>query len=296
MIQEQEQEPRVLCTDGEAAGGQVLPGCSSQGRRICSKPWQRPASQLMWALQTPSPSSCAPKAALLRAPINLLGILGASCKNFWKLAWHLQITPRVSPGEPAAQLRDSGCAGNADGERGWGSRERQQQQDCQPPACAQAWGRERRLSLGWGFHRLPSSAALSHPAASARRGKQGCSDTEQGFVRSWEPRLGRNPKMRFAIKPRSGKQGWWRIRRCHPPASASGRGEAERHALARGSRPLSLGGMDPELVVTEGKWGCWEQERRRDRGISAVCGGEADLEPEGTGKWGDVGAAREKLG
>lgn len=34
MIQEQEQEPRVLCTDGEAAGGQVLPGCSSQGRRI----------------------------------------------------------------------------------------------------------------------------------------------------------------------------------------------------------------------------------------------------------------------
>uniref|UniRef100_A0A803WD94 Ribosomal protein S10 n=1 Tax=Ficedula albicollis TaxID=59894 RepID=A0A803WD94_FICAL len=116
------------------------------------------------------------------------------------------------------------------------------------PCVCSAWGRERGLSLSWGFHWQPSSAALPHPAASARRGKQGCSDTEQGFVRSREPRLGRNPKMRFAIKARSGKQGWWRIRRCHPPAPTSGRGEAERHALARGSRPLSLGGMDPELV------------------------------------------------
>lgn len=47
MVQEQHEEPRVLCTDGEAAGGQVLPGCSSQGRCICSKPWQGSASQLM---------------------------------------------------------------------------------------------------------------------------------------------------------------------------------------------------------------------------------------------------------
>lgn len=47
VVQEQHQEPRVLCTDGEAAGGQVLPGCSSQGRCICSKPWQGSASQLM---------------------------------------------------------------------------------------------------------------------------------------------------------------------------------------------------------------------------------------------------------
>lgn len=178
----------------------------------------------------------------------------------------------VSPGELAAQLRHRGCAGNADGECGWGSLEGQQKQDCQPPECAQAGGRERGLSLSWGFHWLPISAALSHPAASARRGKQGCSDTGQGFVRSREPGLGRNPKMRFAIEPRSGKQGWWRIRRCHPPASASGRGGVERHALARGSRPLSLGGMDPELVVTEGKWGYWEQERWRDSGISAVMG------------------------
>lgn len=52
----------------------------------------------------------------------------------------------------------------------------------------------------------------------------------------------------------------------------------------------------PELVVTDGKWGCWEQDRWRDIGISAVCGGEAGLEPEGTGKWGDGGAAREKQG
>lgn len=142
-----------------------------------------------------------------------------------------------------------------------------------------------------GLHWLPSSAALSHPAASARRGKQGCSDTERGFVRSREPGLGRNPKMRLAIKRRSGKQGWWRIRRCHPPASAPGRGKRSVTRCHGGPvpGPRSLAGMDPEPGATGGKWGCWGQERRRDSGIAALCGGEADLEPEGTGKWGDWG-------
>lgn len=125
-------------------------------------------------------------------------------------------------------------------------------------------------------------------AASARRGKQGCSDTEQGFVRSREPRLGRNPKMRFAIKPRSGKQGWWRIRRCHSPASASGRGKRENHALARGS-PSPEPRWDGPGAGGD-KWGCWEQDRRRDSGIAA------DLEPEGTGKWGDGGGSKGEAG
>lgn len=68
----------------------------------------------------------------------------------------------------------------------------------------------------------------------------------------------------------------------------------ERHALARGSRPLSLGGMDPELVVTEGKWGYWEQERWRDSGISAVMGKHTwSQRGQQSGEMG--GAAREKL-
>lgn len=79
------------------------------------------------------------------------------------------------------------------------------------------------------------------------------------------------------------------------PRSRTREGGLERHARARGSRPLSLGGMDPELVLTGGKWGCWEQERWRDSGIPALGGGEAHSEPEGTGEWGD-GGAREKLG
>lgn len=209
----------------EAAGGQVLPGCSSQGRRICSKPWQGLASQLMWALQRPSPSPCAPKTALLRAPINLLRILGASCKKILEACLAFADNASVSPGEPCSPAQGQRMCWECGWECGWGSREGQQQQDCQPPACTQAEGRERGLSLGWGFHWPPSSAALSHPTASARRGKQGCSDTQQGFVRSREPGLGRNPKMRFAVEPRSGKQGWWRTRRCHPPAPAPGRGD-----------------------------------------------------------------------
>lgn len=112
----------------EAAGGQVLPGCSSQGRRICSKPWQPSASQLMWALQRPSPSSCAPKTALLRAPINLLRILGALCKNFWKLAWHLQITQESLQGslQPSSGTADvpGMRMGNVDGDPGRGSSSR----------------------------------------------------------------------------------------------------------------------------------------------------------------------------
>lgn len=112
----------------EAAGGQVLPGCSSQGRRICSKPWQRLVSQLMWALQRPSPSPCAPKTTLLRAPINLLGILGALCKNFWKLAWHLQITQVSLQGslQPSSGTEDvpGMRMGNVDGDPWRGSRSR----------------------------------------------------------------------------------------------------------------------------------------------------------------------------